>query len=464
MKTKNLSLLIIFIFSSLLYCKNGKNFITIKKQLKGSEIMILKPTDWNGKLLQIAHGYRPESTKPYIDIAVDQFTQPLLDEGWMIAGSSYRRSGMIVRDAIEDISFLDNYIVENYGKPEEKYLLGVSMGAVISLLIVENESSDYNGLLALGAGLGSKDKENPLLLNYKPLTPVLFLSNNTETEPPLRYISLVEDGYKKPKFWIIDRPGHCNENPLELKESFNALLAMERGEKVEDNRTIIHHMQSEIESEGRVDGEKFLVEIHGYKSKFKININREDFAKIGIEYKSYFNLDYNGKNYNVYWGDTYGDVGYRDWIGFFSATGTFTLARNYGDAVSILKYKEGDEVIFTKIDNQPDNSKLYNQSAGELGVKSWGATLAKKPLDAITYAKKALAIEPDAHWIKVNLLHGYIFADQYENAKKLVLDNIGIQFKSKQIYFEDSVKEDFIELEKENLYHADMKRILELLE
>jgi len=161
--------------------------------------MIIKPEKWNSKILVIAHGLRLESSPIRVNIAIDQFTQELIDAGWMIAKTSYRKNGMIVRDAIEDLQFLNEYIEEKYGEANEKYLYGRSMGAKIAILIAESEDSGYNGVLALGAGMGSEDKENPLKVNYKPKIPVLFLSNKTEIEKPLEYIAKVEDKIMRKK-------------------------------------------------------------------------------------------------------------------------------------------------------------------------------------------------------------------------------------------------------------------------
>ena len=79
------------------------------------------------------------------------------------------------------------------------------MGAKIAILIAESEDNGYNGVLALGAGMGSEDKENPLKVNYKPKIPVLFISNKTEIEKPLEYIAKVEDSIMRP-FQFQSRP------------------------------------------------------------------------------------------------------------------------------------------------------------------------------------------------------------------------------------------------------------------
>ena len=55
----------------------------------------------------------------------------LLENGWMISMTSYRREGVIVKDACLDVNNLRDYIIKKFGKPEITILEGRSMGGCI---------------------------------------------------------------------------------------------------------------------------------------------------------------------------------------------------------------------------------------------------------------------------------------------------------------------------------------------
>ncbi len=93
--------------------------------IQEARFLIALPEEWNGKLLIIAHGYVPEDQPLSADFSPEkEIYQDLLDGGWMIAGSSYRRNGFIIKDAIKDLELLHQHIVKAYGRPKTTLLQG----------------------------------------------------------------------------------------------------------------------------------------------------------------------------------------------------------------------------------------------------------------------------------------------------------------------------------------------------
>ena len=462
MKFKIFLIILTLFACGMAFADDAATYQTHELELKGSKIMVVEPDNWNKKLLIIAHGYRDASSPLHVNTYFDAFTQELIDDGWMIAATSYRRNGMIVRDAIEDLGFLCDYLDEKYGVPDERYLYGRSMGAKIGVLVAEQEDSGYQGVFAQCAGMGSEDPDNPLKVNYRPQVPIMFFQNNTEMDKSLDYIANVHDDAIKPVIWMVDRPGHCNTNVLENLEGFKAFLRICKGEKIED-RTLLIDMESTVVSEAKVEDGKMLVPLIPHSSSYQINIRKADFEKVGVEHKSWFKLTYKDKFYYVFYGDTYSDVPYLYWVGFFNADGTFKMARNFANAVSMLQYHEGDEVEISTIDEVYNIDGIYNQEAAELGVQAWNEVLAGNPEKAIELGKKAVAIEPDAVWLSVNLMHGYLFSGQYDKAKQICVEMKGAQTKCKQGYFEQQVLEDFEVFRQKGMEHPDLRKIEELL-
>jgi hypothetical protein len=456
MKKKLVLILMLCLLSSLI----SLEYSTEDRELQGSNVTIISPDNWNGKLLLIAHGYRVIGSDKSSHISVHEFYESLLEKGWMIAGTSYRRNGMILRDAIEDLKYLENYISKNYGKIDEKYLYGRSMGGMIGVHIAEDKNSSYSGIFALGAGMKCRDEVNPLEITHKPYIPIMFLSNETETELPQKYVNNIEINAIKPILWTIDRPGHCNANQLELIDGFDALLDMCQGKDVEESKIVLHDMSNSIQSDAVITNNNIEIPLEGSSSSYRMNIRKSDLEKIGIEHKSFFEMEYNDKSYYVFWGDTYSDAPYLFWVSFFQANGKYKLARNFGNAVSYLRYKKDDKIIIRKLETQPNMDSIFDQEAVDIGLKAWQAIEAKEYEQSIKLGLMALEIQPDVIWFKVNLMHAYMFNNEMEKAKKILHENFGKQLLTHQGYFEQSVLEDFANFEAQDINHENMDKII----
>ncbi len=463
MKYRIIAIIGLLVTYGFCFAQTAEKYKKEQTELYGAKIEILSPEKWNRKLLVIAHGYRDPGSPIRVSIYEDNFSKSLLEDGWMIAATSYRRNGMIVRDAIEDLKFLTAHIDDKYGIPEERFLYGRSMGAKIGVIIAEQVDSGYKGVFAQCAGMGSEDPENPMKVNNSPLIPIMFFQNNTEMERPLDYISNVNDKAIKPIIWMVDRPGHCNTNVMENLEGFRAFLSFCEGEKIED-KTILIDMDSTVVSEAIIEGDKMILPLVKHSSSYQLNIRKSDFEKVGIKHKSWYKLAYKDKYYYVYWGDQYSDVPYLYWVSFFNADGTFKLARNFANAVSMLQYQDGDFVEIGPIEDEFDINNMYNQEAADLGVQTWNAVLAGEPEKGIELGKKAVNIEPDAVWLYVNLMHAYLFAGQYKMAEKICIEKKGVQTKCRQGYFEQQVLEDFETFKQKDITHPDIEKIAQLLQ
>src|ERR1019366_4849466 len=77
-------------------------------QITGAQFAIANPPgDWNRDLLLIAHGFRPDSAPMIADLHPERASlRALLDEGWIVATTSYRKNGLVVADALADLDAL----------------------------------------------------------------------------------------------------------------------------------------------------------------------------------------------------------------------------------------------------------------------------------------------------------------------------------------------------------------------
>ncbi len=189
-----------------------------------SKYLVAAPEEWQGKVALLAHGFRPESHPLSAGFEVNgQFSTALLEQGWCIASTSYRRNGWIVEDAISDLKELRDHVSREHGEVKRCLVIGNSMGGLIATLIAEGALEGVDGVVAVGAYLGNEERNAPhALLSYQPKVPLLFLTNETELDHPVEYREKAGNGFTA--LWEVKRPGHCNVSD---RERLNALLAID---------------------------------------------------------------------------------------------------------------------------------------------------------------------------------------------------------------------------------------------
>ena len=161
------------------------------------------PSCFNGKLFVTAHGERAETitlldeTKSEMIVEEaplfvnfdlkDEPYASLLQQGWMLATTSYRRNGYIVEEAMMDIENLLDYISKQYGRPRRVIVEGTSMGGEMVVRFAERKDGvhRYDGFVSVGVGI--KPNDGFVNIEFKPLRPILFLSNQNELGAPAMY-------------------------------------------------------------------------------------------------------------------------------------------------------------------------------------------------------------------------------------------------------------------------------------
>lgn len=193
-------------------------------EIGGAQFMIAAPQKWQGKLVLIAHGFRQEGSPLDAEFDVkDEFAAPLLEKGWGIASTSYRRNGWIVEDALLDLKALRDHVVKEHGEVKRCLVIGSSMGGLIGTLAAEGALDRVDGMVAIGAYLGTEEREgfHPAL-TWQPKAPLIYLTNQDELEHPKHYRT--KAGPEKTALWVVKRDGHCNTSDA---ERLKALLAVD---------------------------------------------------------------------------------------------------------------------------------------------------------------------------------------------------------------------------------------------
>ncbi len=116
----------------------------------GAQYEFIIPKPWNGQLLAYAHGYTSISAPIAVpDSAPElQIYQAFTDQGFAVAISSFSQNGWAVKEGLQDIRNLQSLFSEQVGKPTRSYLVGVSMGGLITVNLAENPGK-FDGALSI---------------------------------------------------------------------------------------------------------------------------------------------------------------------------------------------------------------------------------------------------------------------------------------------------------------------------
>lgn len=325
-------------------------------EIEGAFYQIDLPRESNGKLLLLAHGYRPESLPKTADYgAGNSLPETLLGDGWTLASTSYRRNGWIMEDAGKDMVNLLDFISAEIFDPTEVYLMGNSMGGGVITWLAENHPNKFDGGVGLGAYLFNpigEAEEIPETVgahyNSNPQVPLLYLTNTSELEGPELYIESAKDAEIVPVLWTIDRAGHVNQNESEQLVAFYALVEWATtGDIVsEHDATIVLNPESTVTiSNKKIEAKaQTLVEVYG---NFISNVVRDDMAAVGLVEGDTFALIANGQTVPVLLGSTYNDVSVGEWVAFWDAEGYLLFCRNYKHAVNSLGLKPSNPIILS---------------------------------------------------------------------------------------------------------------------
>jgi pimeloyl-ACP methyl ester carboxylesterase len=345
----------------------GAGVLVETGEIAGARFTVARPAgQWNRQILLLAHGYRPEDRPLLADLEPTRFAhRALLDEGWMIASTSFRRNGVIVADAIADLDALRDHLEQKYGTPIRVLLEGDSMGGFVAALIAERAPAEprlYHGAIAVGAALDIKDPNSNLGLNLQPRIPLLFLSNQSEFEGPRGYAEskLPPDAeVVRPVLFRVARDGHVNVNQRERLAARRALNAwLDRGrdavppappERFFDATVPPLSQPSKVAR--HADGRGFdarVAEVNGIYGNVILDAQPDDFAALGIGLMARFQLSAHEKSFRVLLGRNFTNVKRGEWVAFPDAEGFMLLSRSYADAAGVARLAVGDKVTIRR--------------------------------------------------------------------------------------------------------------------
>ncbi len=138
-------------------------------QDSGSIYRICMPpeNEYNGDLVIWAHGFQDAGTPveiPENQLCIDGFCIPELINGlgFGFATNSYSKTGLAIRQGIDDIVDLVDIFAAEKGTPARVYLVGASEGGIITALLVEGRPDVFDAGVAACGPVG----DFPFQINY----------------------------------------------------------------------------------------------------------------------------------------------------------------------------------------------------------------------------------------------------------------------------------------------------------
>jgi hypothetical protein len=126
--------------------------------LGGAGYRIEVPSNWNGKLVLWAHGYRGDpSTDPRaLELTVDDHPLRafLLAQGYAWAASSYSKNAYDPAQGAKDTHTLTTFFNGRFGRPARTYITGASMGGHVTGIVAEQWPGIYDGAMPVCGVLG----------------------------------------------------------------------------------------------------------------------------------------------------------------------------------------------------------------------------------------------------------------------------------------------------------------------
>ena len=126
-------------------------------KINGASFRIDIPKNWNHGLVLYFHGYQQTAQVFDPKYPPTRVLQEMLNRGYAVARSGYAVGGWAVPQAATETDALRRYFRKKYGQPRETFLMGHSMGGLLTLMGLETDAKDYAGGLALCGVLAPAD-------------------------------------------------------------------------------------------------------------------------------------------------------------------------------------------------------------------------------------------------------------------------------------------------------------------
>jgi pimeloyl-ACP methyl ester carboxylesterase len=143
----------------------------------GAQYAFFIPSSWNGNLVVYAHGYVDPAAPvlpPDVSPAIAALREALLGFGYAVAYSSYSMNGYAIKEGGQRTHQLRGLFASRFGQPSRTYVMGHSLGGIITVMLAEKYPNQYAGALAMCGPLGGGALEIDYIGNVRVLFDFFF--------------------------------------------------------------------------------------------------------------------------------------------------------------------------------------------------------------------------------------------------------------------------------------------------
>jgi len=123
----------------------------------GASYRIDVPKNWNHGLVLYFHGYEPRPIVFDPKYPPGRILQEILNRGYAVARSGYATGGWALPQAATETEVLRRHFRRKFGAPRETFVMGHSMGGLLTVMSLEDEPNKYAGGLAICGVLSPAD-------------------------------------------------------------------------------------------------------------------------------------------------------------------------------------------------------------------------------------------------------------------------------------------------------------------
>src|SRR5438093_8411509 len=113
----------------------------------GALYRLVRPANWNGRLVLYAHGFVSKSEPVALPAEADLIISLLTPQGFAVAFTSFSENGWAVKDGAQRTHQLLGIFTSKFGPPTGVYIAGASLGGLITIKLVEQYPTAFIGAL-----------------------------------------------------------------------------------------------------------------------------------------------------------------------------------------------------------------------------------------------------------------------------------------------------------------------------
>jgi hypothetical protein len=327
----------------------------------GGTFAALRPASWSqDRLLLVAPAQRTDDQPALASLdARDPLVAPLLADGWMVATVGYRRTGIVLKDGLDDLGALRALLAQRHGAADRTYVLGEGLGGAIAVRAVEHRPDDFSGALVVGGPFDLQEPAPTVGISFTPQRPLLLLPNQSENHAPLGYAAAASGVADRPVVWTIRRDGRGNTRAVEKLAALAALVRW-----VEDGVAPRADFDPTIPAPPRPSVARFssddasatgrVVAIDPLRGDLTLDLQPADLDRLRVARGSFFALVVAGPGgaeriVRVLHGQNLRDAKRGDWMALPEAEGGLLVFVHRGSAAANAGLRAGDTVTVRRL-------------------------------------------------------------------------------------------------------------------